>query len=195
MGTYLHPLSDNEIIVIVQNNQVKAHFLGGIAGITAFKIPHNGYLLALRDHSAAASYLPVGTLVSGSGETVPSDFGRYPQILGAGPLLLQSGQIVLDAKAERFSDAFIRETAVRSALGTTVPGTLLIAAVHNRVGGAGPTLAEIALVMQQLGCVDALNLDGGSSTNLYLGGRLLNRSPHNAARVHNGIGVFLQMQH
>jgi len=46
--------------------------------------------------------------------------------------------------------------------------------------------------MQQLGCVDALNLDGGSSTSLYLGGQLLNPSPRTAARVHNGLGVFLK---
>jgi len=46
--------------------------------------------------------------------------------------------------------------------------------------------------MQQLGAVNALNLDGGSSTTLYLGGQLLDRLPRTAARVHNGIGVFLQ---
>ena len=40
--------------------------------------------------------------------------------------------------------------------------------------------------------VDALNLDGGSSTTLYLGGQILDRPPSTAARVHNGIGVFLQ---
>jgi len=194
-GPTYTPLSDNEIIVVVQNNQVTAHLPGGSAGITAFRIPPNGYLLALRDHSAAANYLPVGTLVSGNGATVPADFARYPQILGAGPLLVQNRQIVLDAKAEGFSDAFIREVAPRSAIGTTVTGTLLIAAVHNRAGGAGSTLAEIALLMQQLGCVDALNLDGGSSTSLYLGGKLLNRSPRDAARVHNGLGVFLQMRY
>ncbi len=68
----------------------------------------------------------------------------------------------------------------------------MFAAVHNRVGGAGPTLAEHAQLMQQMGCVDALNLDGGSSTSLYLGGQLLDRFPNTAARVHNGIGIFLQ---
>ncbi len=45
--------------------------------------------------------------------------------------------------------------------------------------------------MQSIGCVDALNLDGGSSTSLYLGGQLLNRHASSAARVHNGIGIFL----
>jgi hypothetical protein len=31
--------------------------------------------------------------------------GSYPHILGAGPLLLQNRQVVLDAKAEQFSNA------------------------------------------------------------------------------------------
>jgi exopolysaccharide biosynthesis protein len=105
---------------------------------------------------------------------------------------VQNRQIVLDAKGEKFSDAFIAQKAVRSGICTTTTGNLIIAAVHNRAGGAGPTLAEHAQLMQLLGCVNALNLDGGSSTSLYLGGQLLDRSPNTAARVHNGIGIFLQ---
>jgi exopolysaccharide biosynthesis protein len=49
----------------------------------------------------------------------------------------------------------------------------------------------MAQIMQQLGAVDALNLDGGSSTSLALGGQLIDRSPVTAARVHNGIGIFI----
>jgi len=43
-----------------------------------------------------------------------------------------------------------------------------------------------------MGAVEALNLDGGSSTSLYLGGSLLDRPPSTAARVHNAIGIFIQ---
>ncbi|MHC5730460.1 MAG: phosphodiester glycosidase family protein, partial [Nostoc sp.] len=89
---------------------------------------------------------------------------------------------------------FIAEKAIRSGICTTATGTLMITAIHNRAGGYGPTLAEHAQLMQLMGCVDALNLDGGSSTSLYLGGQLLNRSPSTAARVHNGIGIFLKPQ-
>jgi exopolysaccharide biosynthesis protein len=97
----------------------------------------------------------------------------------------------LDAKAEQFSDAFSQQMAIRSCVGTTAGGTLIIAAIHGRVGGRGPTLAETAQLMQQMGAIDALNFDGGSSTGLYLGGQLLDRSPYTAARVHNALGLFL----
>ena len=53
------------------------------------------------------------------------------------------------------------------------------------------SLAEMAEIMQQLGAVDALNLDGGSSTSLALGGQLIDRSSVTAAQVHNGLGIFI----
>jgi hypothetical protein len=191
-GATYTPLSDNEILIFVQNNQVIAQTPGGRVAETAFPIPANGYLLTLRDEgTSAASWLDVGTQISLDGTTLPTDFANYPHILGAGPVLVQNGQIVLDAKAEQFSDAFNQQMAVRSAIGTTATGTLMIAAFHNRVGGRGPSLAETAQLMQQMGAVDALNLDGGSSTGLYLGGQLLDRSAYTAARVHNALGLFL----
>ena len=190
-GATYTPLTDNEIIVEVENNLVTRQFPGGKAGENSFPIPANGYLLSLRADNGAASTLTVGTQVSIDSVTAPNDFNNYPQIIGAGPLLLQNSQIVLDPQAEKFSEAFNKQAASRSAIGTTAQGTLLIVAVHNRPGGSGPTLKEMAQLMQRLGAIDALNLDGGSSTSLYLGGQLLDRSPATAARVHNGIGIFL----
>jgi len=191
-GVTYTPLTDNEVISVVQNNQITAQLPGGVAGEESFVIPVNGYLLTHRGHnlSAIAKSLTIGTTVQIEQKTLPVEFNNYPNILGAGPLLLQNRQIVLDAKAENFSDAFAQQSAIRSAIGITANGTLIIAAIHNRVGGRGPNLTETAQLMQQLGAVDALNLDGGSSTGLYLGGHLLDRSPHTAARVHNGLGLF-----
>lgn len=192
-GATYTPLTDNEIILVVQKDQIIQQLPGGKVGETAIPIPQDGYLLILRANAAtAASQLPIGTRVGISSATTPTDFSRYPHIIGAGPLLVQNRQIVLDAKAEKFSNAFIAEKAIRSGICTTATGTLMITAVHNRAGGYGPNLAEHAQLMQLMGCVDALNLDGGSSTSLYLGGQLLDRSPSTAARVHNGIGIFLK---
>jgi hypothetical protein len=191
-GTTYTPLTDNEVVVGIQNNQVITQQPGGSAGSSAFPIPGNGYLLALRASQSQANAFSVGTKLQTESVTVPGNFNRYPQIVGAGPVLLQNRQTVLDAKAEQFSDAFIRETAARSAIARTSDGKLLITAVHNRIGGRGASLTEIAQIMQQLGAVDALNLDGGSSTTLYLGGQVIDRPPRSVARVHNGIGVFIQ---
>ncbi|MDF5727437.1 MAG: phosphodiester glycosidase family protein [Rhizonema sp. PD38] len=191
-GKTYTPLSDNEIVLIVQKNQVSDRMEGGKAGQTAISIPQDGYLLTLRGKAVnRVQELPVNSFIRIVSSTSPTDFSNYPHILGAGPLLLQNRSFVLNAKSEQFSNAFIAEKAIRSGICTNSAGNLMIATVHNRAGGQGPTLAEHAQLMKLLGCVDALNLDGGSSTSLYLGGQLLDRSSSTAARVHNGIGVFL----
>ncbi|WP_042341335.1 phosphodiester glycosidase family protein [Calothrix sp. PCC 7507] len=194
-GSTYTPLTDNEIILIVQKDQITNQVSGGKAGQISTPIPQDGYLLTLRGNaSTAAAQLPIGTAISITSVTAPRDFSSYPYIVAAGPLLVKNRQIVLDAKAEKFSNSFIAEKAIRSGICTNTTGNIAITTVHNRAGGPGPTLAEHAQLMQLLGCVDALNLDGGSSTSLYLGGQLLDRSPSTAARVHNGIGIFIQQK-
>ena len=191
-GQTYTPMTDNEIIAIVQNNRVIKQYAGAASGEGAAPIPKNGYLLAFRGNAVNnAKLLPTGTPLRLVSSAVSPEFNRYPHILGAGPLLLKNNQIVLDAQSEKFSKAFAQQKAIRSAICTTSTGKLILAAVHDRAGGKGPSLMEHAQLMQQLGCVQALNLDGGSSTSLYLGGQLLDRSPNTAASVHNGIGIFL----
>ena len=190
-GTTYTALSQTEVVLTVQNNRVTEQRTGEALG-SLFSIPANGYLLVIRSNSAIAAALPIGTSLQIESATIPADFNLYPNITGAGPLLIQNGRIVLDAKAEQFSDAFVREMAARSAIGQTTDGTLLLVTVHDRIGGKGATLLEMAQIMNQLGAVNALNLDGGSSTTLYLGGQILDRPPRSSARVQNSIGIFLQ---
>ena len=135
--------------------------------------------------------LPIGGNLTFENRIFPPDFANYPQILGGGPLLVQNRRSVLNAKAEKFSQAFQQQKASRSAIGNTSGGNIILAAVHHRIGGRGATLTEMAKIMQQLGAINALNLDGGSSTALTLGGQLIDRSPVTAAKVHNGIGIFI----
>ena len=190
-GTTYTPLTDNETIITVQDQQVTQQIQADLAGKNSFVIPPNGYLLAMRANSIPPS-IKVGTQVTLESTTVPTDYTSYSQIIGAGPLLLQNRQIVLDPIGEQFSEAFNRQAASRSAIATTNRGTLIVAAVHSGINGKGPTLTELAQVMQRLGAIDALNFDGGSSTSFYLGGQLIDRSPTTAARVHNGLGIFMR---
>lgn len=191
-GATYTPFSDDEIVVTVAGDRVIGQSPGGVAGKTNFSIPGNGYILALRSDLSPASQLAAGNLLRLETNTIPADSNRFPYILGGGPVLVQNSRVAVDAKAEGFSDAYVRQTAIRSAIGRTAAGNLLIVAVHNRAGSSGPNFAELAQILQQMGAVEALNLDGGSSTSLYLGGSLLDRPPSTAARVHNAIGIFIQ---
>ncbi len=188
-GTTYTPITNHETILSVENDRVISEQFGGEMDQKSFPIPLNGYLLIWRGKDKTNG-LSIGTRLNLTSMSIPANFSRYPHILGAGPLLVKNGKIVLDAKAENFNDAYVRQTAVRSGIGKKADGTILIVAAHNRPNGAAPTFAEMAQIMQNLGAVEALNLDGGSSTSLDLGGQLINRP--SAARVHNGIGVFFQ---
>ncbi|MEM6433364.1 MAG: phosphodiester glycosidase family protein, partial [Cyanobacteria bacterium P01_D01_bin.115] len=114
-----------------------------------------------------------------------------PLAIGGGPTLVRGGQIIADARAEGFSEAFAAQAAPRSAIGVTPDGHIVLVAIHYSPGGRGPTLAEAAQIMRQLGAQNALNLDGGTSSSLYLGGTIINRHGSTVGRVHNGLGVLL----
>lgn len=188
-GAAYTPLLKNEQIVTVVNNQVQT-VQPATEGQT-FPIPRNGELLVARAVAVGTALVP-GALLQYQSQSSPPAFEAFPQILGAGPVLIENGRRVTDAIAEQFSPPFAVQEADRSGIGQTADGTILLAVTHNRFGGAGPTLSEWAQIMERLGAVNALNLDGGSSTTLYLGGQILDRHPVTAARVQNGIGVFFQ---
>lgn len=191
-GQAYTPLTDDESIITVRNNQVIQQNRSNKAGTNSFNIPSDGYLIIIRKNVFSPSSFPVGTSISLQSQTNPLEMGKFPHIIGAGPLLLQKGQIVLNAEAEGFNKAFQSQKASRSAIAVNRQGKLMIVAVHNRIGGKGASLDEFAELLLQMGAVEALNLDGGSSTSLSLGGQLIDRSPVTAARVHNGIGIFLK---
>jgi hypothetical protein len=189
-GSTYTALTDNERLFTVQGNQIKTQQVLPKANQSSLPLPQDGYVLTWRSPSPPSN-LPLGTTLNLEQTLVPNVFEPYRQILGAGPLLLQNQQIVLNAAAEQFSSSFAQQKAVRSAIAQTERGILLIVTVHQRVNGPGPSLLETAQLLQRLGATHALNLDGGSSTSLYLGGRLLNPEGSRVARVHNGIGIFL----
>lgn len=191
-GNHYIPLSDQEIIVTIIDDQIISHTPGGKAGENRFIIPPNGYLLTLRSLTEALNQLPIGSRITIESQTIPPELNHYPHIIGGGPVLVKNGEISLNPQAENFSNIYIKQTAIRSAIAQTKEGNLLMIVVYNRVGGSGPTFAELAQILQTMGVLDAVNLDGGSSTSLYLGGGLLDRPPETAARIHHGLGIFVK---
>jgi Phosphodiester glycosidase len=191
-GSTYTPLQANELIFTIQQNKVTQITPGNAIGSVNIPIPANGYLLTLRGQLELSGSIPIGTSLTLQQQITPPEFDTYSQIIAAGPWLVQSGKVVLDAKSENFSANFSKEAAVRSAIGSTATGKIWLVTVHPHPGGKGPTLAEMAQLIQQMGAVDALNLDGGSSTSLYLGGQLVDRSSATAARVHNAIGISIE---
>lgn len=116
-----------------------------------------------------------------------SDLGLAPNVMGGGPLLLQGGRVVLDGLAEGFSPAFLRQGAPRTVIGSD--GRFLWLLTLEGLDDEGPTLAETARLLQAAGLQDALNLDGGSSTGLVMGGLHTVKGRGVVSAVHNGLGL------
>jgi hypothetical protein len=122
-------------------------------------------------------------------ESRPSDpVGNASSVMGGGPLLLQNGRIVLNGAAEGFGAAFLGQGAPRTVVGSD-GSQLWLVTLEGAGGSAGPTLSETAWLLQQMGLVDALNLDGGSSTGLVMGGSHRVKGRGVAGSVHNGLGL------
>lgn len=192
-GTSYVPLTDNEVLIYVKDGQVIEQREAPFAGKGRFPIPQGNplltFVLVARSNRTGAAKLPVGSRLRLQQRISPSELQDYPHILGGGPLLIQGGELMLDAALEGFSQAFVNQRAPRSAAVAFANGEFALVTVHERVAGKGPTLEELAQLLQALGGQDAINLDGGSSTQLVLGGQMINRNPRNAALVHNGLGL------
>jgi len=116
-----------------------------------------------------------------------TDLGAEPFVLGGGPLLLNDGQIVLDGTRESFSSAFLQQGAPRTVIASDGRQLWLITLEGRH--DAGPSLVETAQLLRQLGLQEALNLDGGSSTGLVMGGVMTVKGRGVAGAVHHGVGL------
>lgn len=68
-------------------------------------------------------------------------------------------------------------------MGYRADGTLVLLIVDGRqVASRGVYLEELAAMMLELGCIEAINLDGGGSSTLVVNGTLLNRPEGNTSQ-------------
>jgi hypothetical protein len=122
--------------------------------------------------------------------------------LGLGPRLLRAGRIAVSATVEGFDPpqapnffrSFVAGRNPRTLAGVRPDGTLLLVTVD---GGrprwsAGMTLTEAARLMRSLGATDALNLDGGGSSTMFVRGEVVNRPSDRVGErpVSNGLFVL-----
>lgn len=127
------------------------------------------------------------SIVLGDNQTV----GWDKQLAGAnvmvcGPTLLQDGVPVALQK-----NAFNDNRHPRSAAAVTTDNKLILLTVDGRNANAhGMNLHELAFLLRIMGMQDALNLDGGGSTTLYVKGEndsgVVNYPSDNKAFDHGG---------
>ncbi|MBE5801813.1 MAG: phosphodiester glycosidase family protein [Clostridiales bacterium] len=91
-----------------------------------------------------------------------------------GPVLLSNSEIGAQVLEKRFEYANPRQT-----IGMIEPNHYLIMTIEGRHRGSdGVGLIWVAERMRELGCTEALNLDGGNSVKLVFMGKLVNSDRH-----------------
>ena len=111
-------------------------------------------------------------------------------IIAAGPYLIKNSKVFVDAKEQKLLS--IAGKNPRSAIGFKKDGTFIIVAVDGREqSSVGFTLYELASFMKSLGCEYAMNLDGGSSSAIYVKGKIANSALNREGiRVSNALTVI-----
>jgi hypothetical protein len=138
------------------------------------------------DEAWLASHAQVGAQLSVSeriwtGQGQPLQLNPATTVTSAGPALLQNGRPAIDAVAEGVFDlrdlndyTFSAYRHARTMIGVDSQGRILLATVDGIPGiSEGMTLTEEAALMRSLGAVDAMNLDGGGSTQFASYGQVL----------------------
>ncbi len=94
--------------------------------------------------------------------------------VGGGPVLLQQGEIKITNYEElKFTGKAIDDKHPRTAMGYTPNNKLIILVIEGRNPGKaeGATLTQAARIFKDIGCWEALNLDGGGSSCMLINGR------------------------
>jgi hypothetical protein len=92
--------------------------------------------------------------------------------IGGGPVLIQDRQVRISSREERM---FLNSEEVkhpRTAMGYT-PDHLIILVIQGRFPGIaeGAGLGQVAALLKELGCIEAINLDGGGSSCMLINGK------------------------
>ena len=94
----------------------------------------------------------------------------------AGPVLMHNGEIRITTNEEVFFGSSIPKIHPRTAAGYRKNGELVLLVIDGRqVNSRGVDLMELAIIMKDLDCIEAINLDGGGSSAMVVDGKLINR--------------------
>ena len=130
-------------------------------------LPQFGFVIA-GEGQAASSLLGLrrgDDVVLGS--SLQGEAGRFTHGIGGNPVLVHDG------KAAEFNS---RAVHPRTAVGFNDDTAFLVTVDGRRPGySKGMSMAELARFMRGLGCREALNLDGGGSTTMWIDGEVVNR--------------------
>jgi exopolysaccharide biosynthesis protein len=91
------------------------------------------------------------------------------------PQLIKNGKIDITWEQEKTTKSFVETRHPRTAVAKLKDGKFLMITVDGRSESSGGiSLYDLADYLLSLGAVDAMNLDGGGSTTMFLDGKVVN---------------------
>lgn len=164
-------------------------FFDPASAITVGNVVHNGRLMT---EGSVGSVLTIGEDGQAKVRSLEGKMGRHIDwggtkfAVSAGPTLIREGGITVSPSSEGFRDQGLYGPRIRAAMGVTPENKLLLLTSRQPVG-----LHHLARIFQDLGATEAVNLDGGSSTALYHGGKVISRPRR---RLTNLIAIYAKGQ-
>ncbi|ABO51609.1 copper amine oxidase domain protein [Desulforamulus reducens MI-1] len=181
--------ASNCVVLKPTQNGFKAYAAAG-----GVKAPAGGYVLAGWGSSAGQL---VGVAEGTKARVItemPEDWQNIRHVLTGSPMLVEGGLPVDQAVNEGLWGSVLKYSP-RTALGVTAQGKVLLVVVDGRQeSSAGLTLEEMAYLMIDLGAVQAVGLDGGGSSEMWVKGKIVNNPSDKKERsLANGLIILQQM--
>ena len=131
----------------------------------------------------------------------PSVNWNPKQAISTGPMLLYDGRCCVDrlttsaghyrTNYEVWAQDIFPTHPDRTAVGYLADGRIVLFICDGRIAASdGAYVDEVALILKDLGCVGAINLDGGGSTGMVVGGVHLNDLTGGNRAVLSTLGFF-----
>lgn len=101
---------------------------------------------------------------------------RAEDIVSGAPQLIKDGKVDITWKEEKSSKEFVETHHPRTAVAKLKNGKFLMVTIDGRSEeSGGMSLYQLADFLLEQGATDALNLDGGGSTTMFLDGKVVNK--------------------
>ena len=152
-------------------------------------IPEDGYIIKIFNTTNQYEEFKLGKKVEYSNVFIPSWHEQdIVNIMGGGPKLISDGEISVSGTEEKFSQDITEGRAPRTAVGVTEDKHLIFVTVDGRQPelSIGMTLEELAEYLKGLNVKNAMNLDGGDSSQLVIRGYTFN-NPSGYRKIATGI--------
>lgn len=160
--------------LIIDNGVITDYYPVAAGG--SVNIPANGYVMFMGSSFTSTAYFQQPTV----GESViiepyllkedPEGFQieNVVDLIAGGPRLVQDGAIYTELEPPFTEARFTTVVSPRTAAGISADGKLILVSVPG-----GAKIQQMRELMLALGCVDAINLDGGASCGMYYDGQYI----------------------